>query len=156
MRCKTQAYQDDQRSDRVLPWRNNGDTFQYSAPSVTQTSPGKRAPGKIRARWSNKPRYNPMKTKRPNTPESSVTNMDTTDTDKTKVPLSVKVCERFESILLILQAICLVSLTPKSQTGQMKIGLGDIQIYKSKQGRLTFYQTGTCPNPNLTLTLNWK
>ena len=36
-----------------------------------------------------------MKTNRPNTPETSVTKMDTTDMDKTKVPLSVKGCRRF-------------------------------------------------------------
>ena len=35
-----------------------------------------------------------MKTNRPNTPETTVTNNDTTDMDK-KGPLSVKVCERF-------------------------------------------------------------
>ena len=29
------------------------------------------------------------------TPETSVTNVDTTDTDKAMAPLSVKVCERF-------------------------------------------------------------
>ena len=36
-----------------------------------------------------------MKTKRPNTAEAQVTNMDTADTDKTKMPLSVKVSNRF-------------------------------------------------------------
>ena len=44
--------------------------------------------------WSNKARYNPMKTKRPNTPDTPVTHMDTTDMEKTKVPLSIKVCDR--------------------------------------------------------------
>ena len=64
--CKIQAYQDDKRSERVLSW-NNGNTFHFSAPSMTQNNPRKRAPGKIGARWSSKSRYNPMKTKRPNT-----------------------------------------------------------------------------------------
>ena len=95
LRCKIQAYQDDQRCERVLPW-NRGNTFQFYAPPITQNNPRKRAPGKIRARWSNKSRYNPMKTKRSNTPEMTVTNMDTMDMDK-KVPLSVKVCKRFGS-----------------------------------------------------------
>ena len=36
-----------------------------------------------------------MKTKRPNTLDAPVTNMDMTDMNKTKVPLSVKVCDRF-------------------------------------------------------------
>ena len=84
-RCKIQAYKDDQRDRKVLQWVN---TFQFSAPPVTQTNPRKRAPGKIRARWSNKARYNPMKTKRPNTPDLPVTNMATMDSDKTKAPLS--------------------------------------------------------------------
>ena len=89
LRHKIQAYQDDQRSERVLPWLNNGNNpFQFSAPPVTQTNPRKRAPGKIRASWSNKARYNPIKTKRPNTPETSVTNMDIMD--KAKVPLQLK------------------------------------------------------------------
>ena len=87
LRCKIQVYQDDQRSKKVLQW---GNTFQFSAPPVTQTNPRKRAPGKIRARWSNMAIYNPMKTKRPNTPETSLTKMDMTDMDKVKVPLSVK------------------------------------------------------------------
>ena len=62
---------------------------------MTQTNPRKKALGKMRVRWSNKARYSPMKTKRPNTPDSLVTNKVTTDMDKMKVPLSVKVCDRF-------------------------------------------------------------
>ena len=72
-----------------------GNTFKFSAPPATQTNQRKRAPGKIRARWFNKARYNPMKMKRPNTPDLTVTNMDMTDLDKMKAPLSVKVCDRF-------------------------------------------------------------
>ena len=63
LRHKIQAYQDDKRSERVLPW-NNGNMFQFSAPPMMQNNPTKRASGKIRARWSNKSRYNPMKTKK--------------------------------------------------------------------------------------------
>ena len=95
LRCKIQAYQEDQRSEKVLPWSNSGNTFQFSTPPVTQNNPRKGAPGKIRARWSNKSRYNTMNTKRPNTPETSLTNMDTTHMDKTKEPLLAKVCKRF-------------------------------------------------------------
>ena len=36
-----------------------------------------------------------MKMKRPNTPDLPLTKMNTTDLDKVKVPLSVKVCNRF-------------------------------------------------------------
>ena len=91
LRHKIQAYQDYQWRERVLPWNNKGNTFHFSASPLTQNNPRKRAPGKIRARWSNKSRYNPMNTKKPHTPETSVTNMDTTDMDKMKAPLSVKV-----------------------------------------------------------------
>ena len=76
LRCKIQAYQDDQGNEEVLQW---GNTFQFSAPPMTKTNPRKKSPGKIRARWSNKARYNPMNTKRPNTPDIPVTNMDKTD-----------------------------------------------------------------------------
>ena len=95
LRCKIQAYKDEQRDEKVLQWCNS---FQFPTHPLTQTTqanPRKRAPGKIRARWSIKARYNPMKTKRPNTLELPVTDMDTVDSDKARVPLSVKVCDRF-------------------------------------------------------------
>ena len=76
---KIQTYQDDQRNEKVLQLSN---TFQFSAPPMTQFNPGKRALSKIRARWSNKARFNAMKTERPNTPDVPVTNNDTTDMDK--------------------------------------------------------------------------
>ena len=95
LRHKIQAYQDDQRSEKVLQWDN---TFQFSALTVTHNNPRKSAPGKIRARWSNKSRHNPMITRRPNTPDAPVTNMDTADMDKMKMPLSVIVCNRFRLI----------------------------------------------------------
>ena len=63
LRHKIQAYQDDKRSERVLSW-NNGTTFQFFAPPMMQNNRGKRAPGKIRPSWLNKPRYNTMKAKR--------------------------------------------------------------------------------------------
>ena len=90
---KIQAYQDDKRRERVLQW-NNGNMFQFSTPPMMQNNPRKRDPGKIRARWLNKSRCNPIKAKRPNTPEMTMNNLDTIDTDK-KAPLSVKVCNRF-------------------------------------------------------------
>ena len=81
LRCKIQAYQDDKRSEGVLPW-NNGNMFQFSAPPMMQNKPRKRASGKIRARWSNKSRYNLMKAERPNTSETTINNLDAIDTDK--------------------------------------------------------------------------
>ena len=63
-------------------------------PPMTQNNPRKRDPGKNRARWLNKSRYNPMKAKRPDTPEMMMTNLDTIDIDK-KMPLPVKICDRY-------------------------------------------------------------
>ena len=92
LRCKIQVYKDEQRDEKVLQW---GNSLQVSTPPVTQTNLRKRAPGKIRARSSNKARYNPMNMKRPNTLDLPVTNMDTADSEKVKVPLSGKVCDKF-------------------------------------------------------------
>ena len=72
----------------------NGNTFQFYVPPMTQDNPRKRDPGKIRARWSNKSRYNPIKPKRPNTPETMMTKLDTIDIDK-KVPLQGKICDKY-------------------------------------------------------------
>ena len=93
IRCKIQAYQDDKRNETALPW-NNGSTFQFSAPPMTSRNSRKRAPGKIRARLFSKSRYNPMKVRRPNTPDIKVTKLDTIDTDN-KAPFLVRVCDRF-------------------------------------------------------------
>ena len=81
LRCKIQAFKDDQRDEKVL---QRVHAFQFLAPPVTQTNPQKRAPGKFRT-----------KIKRPNTPNLPMTNMDTTDSNKVEAPLSVKVCDRF-------------------------------------------------------------
>ena len=91
-RHKIQAYKDNQRNWTDVQW---GNAFQFSAPPVTQASRRKRAPGKIRAWQTIKARYNLRKTMRPNTPKGPVTNLDSTDMDKAKALLSVKVCERF-------------------------------------------------------------
>ena len=40
LRHKIQAYQDNKRSERVLPW-NNGSMFQFSAPPMMQNNPRK-------------------------------------------------------------------------------------------------------------------
>ena len=95
LRCKIPAYKDKQRDEKVLQWCNS---FQFPTHQVTQTAqtnPGKRVPGKIRARWSIKARYIPTKMKRPNTLDLPLTYMDMIDSDKANGPLSVKVCDRF-------------------------------------------------------------
>ena len=84
----------------------------------------------------------------------TVNNLDTIDMDK-KIPLSVKVCNRSG----LSCSFCKQNILhphPKSQAGQMKIGLEHIKVHKKKQERLTYYQIGTCPNPNLSLTQSWR
>ena len=155
LRHNIQAYQDDQRSERVLPWVNNGNTFQFSAPPETQTNPRRRDPGKIRSRWSNKARYNPIKTKRPNTPDTSVTNMDTTETDTMKVPLSSKVCKKSRPS----HSFCKQNVShpsPQESDWSDKDCTGGHTNTQKQTGETNFYQTGPSPNPNLTPTLNWK
>ena len=93
LKRKIQAYQDYMKSAMVLPW-NNCNTFHFSAPPMTQNNPRKRVSGNIRARWSNESRYNPMKTKRPNTPEMTMTKLDNIDIDK-KTLLPVKICDSY-------------------------------------------------------------
>ena len=72
-----------------------------------------------------------MKTNRANTLHFPVTNMDMMDSDKVKAPLSVKVCDRFGTMC----KFCKISAShpsPKNQTTQMKIGLGNKQKYRNQ------------------------
>ena len=64
-----------------------------------------------------------MKTKRPNTPETSVTNMDTTDMGKVKVPFTVKVCKSAEHLVNFASSLFHIPHT-KSQTRHIMNGLG--------------------------------
>ena len=61
---------------------------------MTSRNSRKRAPGKIRAQQLSKSRYNPIKVRRPNTPETKVTGLDAIDTDN-KAPFPVRVCDNF-------------------------------------------------------------
>ena len=154
LRRKIQAYQDDKRSEMVLPW-NNGNTFQFSVPPMTQNNSRKRAPGKVRARWSNRSRYNPMKAKRPNTPGMTMTNLDIIDVDK-KVPLTSKRYATGMDHLAHSASRVLLIPYPKGQTGQIKIGMGQEQRHEKRQGKLTYYWIEICPNPNLSLIQNQR
>ena len=58
------------------------------------TNPRKRTTGKIRTRWLGRNRFNPIKIRRPNTPETKVSDLDRVDTD-IKVPILTKACNRF-------------------------------------------------------------
>ena len=89
---KIQAFQDNKRHEVTLPW-NNDSTFLFSAPP-RMSRIQKRTTCKIRTRWLGKNRFNPIKTRRPNTPEAKVSDLDTIDID-IEAPLPVKACNRF-------------------------------------------------------------
>ena len=55
-------------------------------------NPRKQTTGKIRTRWSGRNRFNPLKTKRPNTPDTKVLELDKIDI-KTSIP--AKACDGF-------------------------------------------------------------
>ena len=133
----------------MLSW-NNGNTFQFSTPPLPHNNPRKRAPGKIRARWSNKSRYNPMKAKWHNSPETTMTNLDTIDTGN-KVLLSVKVCDRFgPSCSFCKQNI--LHPSPQESDWSDKDWTGAHKSTQKETGEITYYQIVTCPNPNLSPT----
>ena len=76
----------------VLTW-NGGSAFQFSAPPKMPRNPRKKTTGKIRTRWSGRNRFNHIKTRRPNTPETKVLYLDKLNTDiKASVP--TKSCDR--------------------------------------------------------------
>ena len=77
----------------ALPW-NDDSAFQFSAPPKTTRNPRKRTTGEMRTRWLGKNRFNPIKTRRPNTAKAKVSDLDKIDTD-IKAPVPIKTCDRF-------------------------------------------------------------
>ena len=92
-RHELQALQDAKRHETTLPW-NDGSTFQFSALPKMPRNPRKRTTGKIRTRWSGKNGFKPIKTRRSNTPEANMSDLDTIDTN-IEAPEPVKACDRF-------------------------------------------------------------
>ena len=76
-----------------MPW-NDGSAFQFSALPKTSRYPRKRTTGKIRTKWSSRNRFDPIKTRRPNTPDIKVSELDKIYTD-IKAQIQTKACERF-------------------------------------------------------------
>ena len=74
-RWKIQVFQDDKRQNMMIPW-NNGNTVQFSAPPKMPRNPRKCTTGKIRTRWSGRNQFNPKKTRRPNTPDTKVSDLN--------------------------------------------------------------------------------
>ena len=91
LRWKIQAFQDDKRQEMMMPW-HEGNMFQFSTPSKTLRNPRKQTTGKIRTRSSGRNRFNPIKTRMPNTPDTKVSELDTIDI---KTPIPTKMCGRF-------------------------------------------------------------
>ena len=91
LRWKIEAFQDDKRQNTTIPW-NDGNTVQFSAPPKMPRNPRKHTTGKIRARWSGRNQFNPKKTRRPNTLETKVS-----DLNKINIiaPILRKVCGSF-------------------------------------------------------------
>ena len=71
LRWKIQAFQDDKGQEMTIPW-NDGNTFQFSTPSKMPRNLRKQTTGKIRTRWSGRNSFNPIKMRRPNTPDTKV------------------------------------------------------------------------------------
>ena len=85
LRWKIQAFQDEKRQEMTVPW-NDGSVFQFFAPPKTPRNPRKRTTGKIRTRWSGRNSFNSIKTRRPNTPDTKVSELDKIDS-AIKVPI---------------------------------------------------------------------
>ena len=68
LRWKIQAFQNDKRWEMTVRW-NDGIAFQFSTPPKISRNLRKRTTGKIRTRWLGRNRFNPIKIRRPNTPE---------------------------------------------------------------------------------------
>ena len=88
LRHKIQAFQDDKRHEMALPW-NNGSTFQFPAPPKMPRNPRKKNHWQNQNQWLGKNRFNPIKTRRPNTPEAKMTDLNQVDTNN-EVPAPVK------------------------------------------------------------------
>ena len=75
----------------MIPW-NDSNTFQFSTPPKMPRNQRKQTTGKIRTRWLGRNRFNPIKMRSPNTPDTKVPELDNVDI---KTPISTKMCDRF-------------------------------------------------------------
>ena len=91
LRWEIHAFQDDKRQNMTIPWKDNN-TFQFSTPSKMPRYLTKQTTGKIRTRWLSRNQFNPIKTKRHNTPDIKVSELDRVDI---KAPILIKACDSF-------------------------------------------------------------
>ena len=91
LRWKIQAFKNDKRQNMTKPW-NDGNNVQFSAPPKMLRNLRKHTSGKIRTRWSGRNWFNPIKVRRPNTPDTKVSDLNKTDI---VVPIPRKACDNF-------------------------------------------------------------
>ena len=90
LRQKIQAFQDDKGQNMTMPW-NNSNMVQFSAPPKMLRNLRKWSTSKIRTRWA-EIASNPIKTRRPNTPDTKASELDRVDI---KAPIPKKACGSF-------------------------------------------------------------
>ena len=84
-------FQDNKRQNTTIPW-NDGNTVQFSAPPKITRNLRKQTTGKITTRWSGRNQFNPIKMRKPNTPDTKVSELDRVDM---KAPILTKVYDSF-------------------------------------------------------------
>ena len=91
LRWKIQTYQEDKRQTKATPW-NDRNTFQFSTPPKIIRYLRRQTTGKIRTRWSGKNWFNPIRTRRPNTQDTKVSELNKVEI---KAPIPAKACDSF-------------------------------------------------------------
>ena len=135
LRQKIQAFQDNKRQEMAMPW-NDGNTIQFSAPLKMLRNQRKRTTGKIRARWSGRNRFSPIKMRRPNTQETKMSDLD--KVDKIDTGINAPVLTKAYNIFGLLCSFCkqgALHPSPKSWTGPAKTGM----VSKLKQKERPIY-----------------
>ena len=123
LRWKIQAFQDDKRQNTTTPWNDsNSNRVQFSATPKMPRSLRKQTTVKIRPRWSGRNQFNPIKTRRPNTLDTKVSESDRVNI---KAPILTRACDSFRasgySAHIVSRVPCILHL--KSQIGQVRIGM---------------------------------
>ena len=110
----------------TMPW-NDGSAFQFYAPSKMPRNPRKQTTGKIRTRWSDRNRFNPIKMRRPSTLDTKVSELDKIDI---KAPiLTTALTNSVCHALIVSRVLCILHL--KSQIGPVRIGI----VPRLRQGK---------------------
>ena len=84
IKWKILVFQHDKRQKRMISW-NDSNTVKFYAPPKMPRNQETQTTGKIRTRWSGRNRFNPIKMRRPNTPDTKVLELDEVEI-KTPIP----------------------------------------------------------------------